>query len=289
MKHPLPRILLVLLPVLVLGLWLWFRGSETTVDPGSEPRKEVSVQDLQTRETPVPDLPEPDVSVESSDPVQDMPDPIPESASADVFERTRAWLAGLEAGEDLTPEERAVGEPLLRERRGELLALMESDAEAAFRQALTDEERSRVPAELRGLVEEPLRTRGDLLLGIACSGYHEPGAHPESEMWREALVNGKPMEAHTFGYRKETLSLENVALDGYSLDGQAVVYQSPLRLLRPGDSGFVPGEVRARFGGQLLTFSTPDDFAEAQTLALDAELNSDGPRVTYPDFLNGDT
>lgn len=210
------------------------------------------------------------------------------SSVEDIFVATDRWIDRLPVDPaGLEKETFELGRRLFSERRIALASLIESDPEQALERALSDRERSALPKELLPLIEEPVRASGDFMVAIACSGYHEPGAHPESEYWREALIPGEKgsIKVHTYGPRQEVHSLENAPLDGIRIEDVAALYGAPLRLLRPGDEGFVAGEIHARFGGRILTFSTPQAFEEAQNLAIVAERNAAGPVVSYPDSL----
>jgi hypothetical protein len=209
--------------------------------------------------------------------------PVDKSA---VFDEAQAWLQGVSQLDGAVPESTLEeGHQIFEARQAALLDLISSNPERALDLALSDAERALVPKELREFVEHSIRTRGDLMLGITCSGYHEDGAHPESEMWREAYIDGERYEAHTFGAREEMLSMENIVLDGLAIADRAALYGTPLRVLQPGDAAYQAGEVRARFGDQILAIPNRMVYERAKLLALEAERNADGPVVTYPDFL----
>ena len=247
------RLSICVLIAVAVGVFLWFQR------PADPPELISAPQMVEAQETPPA----------AADP-------------AGVFERTVVWIeevrhAGTDDGTVVSQ-----GKELLRERRAALAEVMVSDPERALELALTDEERARVPSEWHSLLEQPLRGSGDLLLGIVCSGYHEPGAHPESEMFREAVVQGQVFSAHTYGHREEVLSLENVPLDGIALDNTLALHGSPLVRIRPGDEGHTPEGDAARFGGEILHFSDETAFETARRTLSEAERKAVGPVVTYP-------
>jgi M6 family metalloprotease-like protein len=162
------------------------------------------------------------------------------------------------------------GIALARERRGEMLALIQSDPELAL--ALT------VPAALRALlppsVEELLETRvsgrGDyeILMAVQRLGARQP----EAEIHR-ATIGGRSYEAFVYGRRSRQQSQEGASLHGIALDGRMAVHESPLRVLEPGE--IVPAGVRAG--------RCPVSGAAVAAIAPEAEVNLSGTTVIEVD------
>ncbi|MCX5643912.1 MAG: hypothetical protein NTZ17_04390 [Phycisphaerae bacterium] len=177
-------------------------------------------------------------------------DPYQTSAASDdakAFDAFAGWLRRFEAGaaerraEDgcvtiaasTTPVSRdllAEGANLAAARRTAMLQLMRENPRLALHRALRWDEHVILPPKIRDLVEEPFSEMGDLDV--------VPDCRPLSErqgLWQthRVTMRGRTFDAFVYGRRQGMSSKRGVPLQGILLDGQAVLWESPVMPLAP--------------------------------------------------------
>src|SRR5204863_8769033 len=94
------------------------------------------------------------------------------------------------------------------------------DPKQALAEAISYDDRKRLPQSIVSLLEEPVNGKGDyyVLGAVAAPG----GAKPEKTIQRKALVNGKTYDAYVYGWR-----LHQVTREGMSFNAIGVPPRNP--------------------------------------------------------------
>jgi hypothetical protein len=124
----------------------------------------------------------------------------------------------------------AEGVYLAAARRPAMLRLMRENPPRALHQALTWYECVILPPKVRDLVEEPFSEMGDLDV--------VPDCRPLSErqgLWQthRVTIRGRTFDAFVYGRRQGMTSKYGIPLQGIVLDGQVVLWDSPVMPLAP--------------------------------------------------------
>ena len=209
-------------------------------------------------------------------------------AGLDSTARVQALTAGLKNGAKGAPAEQI---ELARQRSEELLRLMETDPEQALAASLSFADYAALPTELRPHVERPFSLRGDLHVYPVCAtgeaghdGPPEPMARRAS--WRvQAEGEAKEWPAFPTGGRAGISSKKGVALQGFELQGQAVLRSEVLQVLDAVNAS----AARDSFG---MTVANPDparDFLTGQLITGEPVTAAAGGRLfLFADSANAD-
>jgi hypothetical protein len=166
-----------------------------------------------------------------------------------------------------------------RERRRDLIALASRDPGSAYRLALSRSQRAALPDPISAVTEE--RWSGFAELAVLSHG-----PVPRSRL---ILPDGREFRAHLYGARRGMTSKLDLPVHAVLLDGQAVIGESPLELLSPGEHALLQAQpdiaemhsgrdawtgarldrpgLRGLVGDRLLAFGT-----EAAARALESRL-----------------
>jgi len=166
---------------------------------------------------------------------------------AQAFDAFAQWLRHFETGvverraEESRPMIAAANAPVSRDlvaegmrlavaRRPAMLRLMRENPRLALHRALGWHERVILPAQVRDLVEEPFSEMGNLEV--------VPDCRPLSERqgpWQthRITMRGRTFDAFVYGRRLGMASKYGVPLQGIILDGQVVLWESPVMPLAP--------------------------------------------------------
>ncbi|HTD86119.1 MAG TPA: hypothetical protein VK850_06045, partial [Candidatus Binatia bacterium] len=114
----------------------------------------------------------------------------------------------------------AEGEELAKARLAEMYELIKRDPKQALAEAISYDDRKRLPQSIVSLLEQPVNGKGDyyVLGAVAAPG----GAKPEKTIQRKALVNGKTYDAYVYGWR-----LHQVTREGMSFNAIGVPPRNP--------------------------------------------------------------
>jgi autotransporter-associated beta strand protein len=188
---------------------------------------------------------------------------VPESA----FEEFRRWTAGFPATR--TGAELQHGIELARQRRHELLDLIENNPRRALELAVPDSVRQRMPDEIVTLLEQRVDARGDLM-ALATTSDDDRGCGIKRTT---TLQDGRAFDTFTYGRRGAIPTRDNIAIHGVALDGKLALSEFPGRVLEP-------SEVVARVAaGQALSESSETtDATDEVVIAF-----GDSRMVRYPD------
>ena len=164
------------------------------------------------------------------------------------------WLVRFRRGENPPV---AIGVQLAQARRPALKKLIAADPRAALAQAVPRSLRTQLPAEIVAELETPIDAHASLQVQAACFG-------GRTEISRWITVEGRRLEAHTFGARLATLSKTRLPVHGFALDERAVADELPYRRLEgeelaARDDG--AGGVVAAIGGDVRRFASEADLA----------------------------
>jgi autotransporter-associated beta strand protein len=158
--------------------------------------------------------------------------PVPETA----FEEFRRWTETLTAA-DVDLEK---GIELARQRRQELVDLIDQNPKRALELAVPMAVRRGLPAEVVALLEEPVSARGDLLVQATTS---DQGS---CAITRTAtLRDGRVFDAYTYGRRGAMPTRDGIGIHGVALDDKLAMADMPGRVLEQ-------AEIAARVAAGLL-------------------------------------
>lgn len=197
-------------------------------------------------------------------------EPMPEP----IFEEFRRWTAAAQPA----ARSGAVlqhGVELARQRRAELLELIEKNPRRALELAVPDSLRRQLPDAIVALLEERVDAQGDLMVQSTTLD-NDRGCMIERTA---TLQNGEVFEVHTYGRRGAMPTRDNIAIHGVALDGKLALSELPGRVLEP-------SEVAVRVGdGQILIESADSADNEQPTDAADGPVIAfgDGRMVGYRD------
>ena len=142
-----------------------------------------------------------------------------------------AWsVRYFEARADDKERLEAEGLQLAEAQRMRMAGLIQSDPQRALEQAVPMVVRQQLPAFVLARIEQRVGGRGDLeTLAVSVPDKGVPAVQ------REARIEGKIYQAHTYGRRAESAIRKNVPLHGVALDGHLAVSENPLRVLEVGE------------------------------------------------------
>lgn len=142
-----------------------------------------------------------------------------------------AWsVRYFEARADDKERLEAEGLQLAEAQRMRMAGLIQSDPQRALEQAVPMVVRQQLPAFVLARIEQRVGGRGDLeTLAVSVPDEGVPAVQ------REARIEGKIYQAHTYGRRAESAIRKNVPLHGVALDGHLAVSENPLRVLEVGE------------------------------------------------------
>jgi hypothetical protein len=186
-------------------------------------------------------------------------------------------------------------------RRAALQKLIQTDPRAALAQAVPDDVRKQLPAEIQALLEERVSGRG--FFGALVADYPEQNRR---EIKHEFTLNGRRFDAFVYGRRFGQLTRANETLWGIAIGSSLAVHEEPVRVLtaaesagldaqkncpvssQPADThgtpafGQVAGHIEAYCGAGHLV-------ARNQRLAADGGLGGDGtePPVARDGWTQG--
>ena len=150
-----------------------------------------------------------------------------EPMSEPIFEEFRRWTAALPAAK--TGADLQHGLELARQRRDELLALIEKNPRRALELSVPDSVRRQLPEEIVALLEERVDAQGDLLVQ-STSLDNDRGCLTTRAV---TLQDGRVFDTHTYGRRGAIPTRDNIAIHGVALDGKLALSDLPGRLLEP--------------------------------------------------------
>jgi autotransporter-associated beta strand protein len=196
-------------------------------------------------------------------------EPMPEP----IFEEFRCWTAtpvAARTGADLQH-----GIELARQRRSELLKLIETNPRRALELAVPDSLRRQLPDAIVALLEERVDAQGDLM--VQATTLNDDRAC--MTVRTATLQNGKTFDVHTYGRRGAIPTRDHIALHGVALDGKLALSEFPGRVLEP-------SEVADRIGaGQILRESAESTDGAPPTHAANGPVIAfgDGRMIRYRD------
>ena len=187
--------------------------------------------------------------------------------SEPVFEEFRRWTAArpaARAGADLQQ-----GLELARQRRDELLYLIEKNPRRALELAVPDSVRRQLPEEIQALLEQRVDAQGDLLVQ-STSLDNDRGCLTTRAA---TLQDGRVFDTHTYGRRGAMPTRDHIALHGVALDGKLAMSEFAGRVLEPSEVA-----TRAEAGHSV-------GESQEQTAAADGPVIAfgDGRMIRYPD------
>jgi hypothetical protein len=157
----------------------------------------------------------------------------------------------------------AQGVRLSRHRRSALKELMARDPEQALRWAVSLSARREMPASIQTQLEEPVSAKGDLFVAGALP---RPGRESAFQpIRREAVIDGRIYQAHTFGRRLNEPSRHDVSLHGFAIDGVLALSDSPMRVLAAGESP-ARAKLQATSACPISGKAVPAQFADGASL-----------------------
>jgi autotransporter-associated beta strand protein len=237
------------------------RASAERASPGSLTPASMARREFLQREASDLELPKPE-ELRWKEP---MPEPI--------FEEFRRWTAAAPAAR--TGADLQHGVELARQRRAELLDLIERNPQRALELAVPDSLRRQLPDAIVALLEERVDAQGDLMVQSTTLD-NDRGCMIERTA---TLQNGEVFEVHTYGRRSAMPTRDNIAIHGVALDGKLALSEFPGRVLEP-------SEVAVRVGdGQILIESADSADSEQPTDAADGTVIAfgDGRMIRYRD------
>lgn len=159
-----------------------------------------------------------------------------------TFEEFRRWTAALPAAR--TGAGLQQGIELARQRRHELLEMIEKNPRRALELAVPDSVRQQLPEEIVALLEERVDTQGDLLVQSTTLD-NDRGCMTTRAA---TLQDGRVFDTYTYGRRGAMPTRDNIAIHGVELDGKLALSEFPGRALEPSEltaraaAGQVPSE-----------------------------------------------
>ena len=201
----------------------------------------------------------------------------------------KEWLTSLE-GKKTSEQKEQIKEGMqhLQGRRQWMAGLIRSNPERALREALTYEERSRLPDALLKLIEQPLSTGANYEVEIACS----LGVGGSKMTRRITLDDGRQLEAFTFGRRLRVPCKDRISIHGIQSEGVAAIAPSPVRLLgmaEQNDRGLQEeGIIYAEILGKIHPFKERaliDKLSES--LIAEELVIGPSPGKTYMELMSG--
>jgi uncharacterized delta-60 repeat protein len=155
-------------------------------------------------------------------------------AERDVFMQFQEWTAVLpQPGAPMTQSVLDEGVRLAAERRQALKQLIQKNPQAAIELAVPWQTRNRLPSEIVALLEQRVSEKADYSVLAAVHG--ADGIDPGPAIRREAVIDGKVMQAHVYGTRERVDSKRALPIEGIAVDDQLAILDSPLRRLEPGE------------------------------------------------------
>jgi autotransporter-associated beta strand protein len=190
-----------------------------------------------------------------------------EPVSELVFEEFRRWTEGLPAARQGASLQR--GMRLAKQRRSELLRLIEKNPQRALELAVPHSVRQQLPNEIVALLEERVDAQGDLLVQSTTLENNRG-----CMMTRAAtLQDGKVFDVHTYGRRSAMPTRDNIAIHGVALDGKLALSEFPGRVLEPSEVA-----ARVELGQAVGESQEPTDAADGLVIAFGDDL-----MIRYPD------
>lgn len=126
-------------------------------------------------------------------------------------------------------------------RRERLLALMESDPARALAESVSFAEYEALPDALRPFYEKPFHAVADFEVLPVCGETHTSTAAPSAHTVQLLRLDGASYPAVRAGERAAAFSRTGAPLHGFTLNGRAVVAETPLAILSAADAALLAG------------------------------------------------
>lgn len=143
---------------------------------------------------------------------------------------TRAYL---ESSPEKRTSMKAEGVALAEARRVAMAKLIQTDPREAIANTPPVIVRDRLPQEIQSLLEQRVSGEGDVfrVMGLA-----QPGSNAAVPTIEQAMIGDKTYNAHRYGDRALSATLNDVSIHGISLDDHLAVLDSPVRRMEAGET-----------------------------------------------------
>ena len=137
------------------------------------------------------------------------------------------WLGSFQSDPDSADLERGI--QLATQRREAMKGLIQTDPAAALARAVPFEERERLPEEIQGLLEVPIRTTGDLEV-IAVCGLAR-GQTSRIDRFAVDRRNQTEYQAFPVGARLDLTTKRGISIQGIAVDEVMALAADPVRVV----------------------------------------------------------
>ncbi len=193
------------------------------------------------------------------------------------------------------------GLDLAKARRAFLENLIKTDPRAALEQAVPDDMRRQLPADIQAQLEQ--RVSGKGFFGVLVANYPDEG---RSEVTREVILDHRRYEAYVYGRRFSQTTRERENLWGIAIGSSLAVHEEPIRALTAAEAAGLDAKANcpvsalpadthgtpafAEVAGRIEKFCGAGHLAAlSQRLAADGGLGGDGgePPIAHDGWTQG--